>query len=81
MLANGLDSLVLRFPHAEDKPHRWRREAVAALAREAAPTRVNAVAPASGEADEGSMAATVAFLHTNGGVTGQLLLAGTLGGG
>ncbi|HEX2794518.1 MAG TPA: hypothetical protein VHN58_08835 [Croceicoccus sp.] len=72
----GGDSLVVRFDHAEDKPHRWRREAIAALARAHAPLRVNAVAPAGPHADEAKLMATIAFLSANEGVTGQLLIAG-----
>lgn len=68
------DSLVLRFDHAEDKPHRWRREAVAALAREYAPVRVNAVVPAARHADKAAFGQAESFLHTNAGVTGQLLV-------
>ncbi|WP_245638391.1 Rossmann fold domain-containing protein [Croceicoccus bisphenolivorans] len=74
-LAKG-DGLIVRFDHADAKPHRWRGEAIAALARKYAPLRVNAVAPADPIADEASIAATVEFLSKNGGVTGQLLIAG-----
>ncbi|ARU16306.1 Rossmann fold domain-containing protein [Croceicoccus marinus] len=81
LVAEGCRSIVLRFDHAEPKPHRWREEAIAALARAAAPARVNAVAPALAAPDEDAMRAAIAFLHANGGVTGQLLIAGTLGGG
>lgn len=80
LLGQGYDSIVLRFDYAEEKPHRWRKEAVAALARAAAPARVNGVAPASEATDRPAIDATIAFLHGNGGVTGQLLMAGTLGG-
>jgi len=74
-LAHG-HSLVIRFDYGEEKPHRWRREVVAALAREYAPLRVNAVAPAQRVPDPAKMDAVAAFLSVNGGVTGQLLLAG-----
>lgn len=74
-LADGV-SVILRFDHAEDKPHRWRREAIAALARKHAPLRVNAVAPAGQTPDEAAIEATIAFLAANEGVTGQLLIAG-----
>ncbi len=80
LVAEGHRSIVLQFDHAEEKPHRWRREAVAALARAAVPARVNGAAPASPHGDEDAMRATIAFLHVNEGVTGQLLIAGTLGG-
>ncbi|MDR7102445.1 Rossmann fold domain-containing protein [Croceicoccus sp. BE223] len=70
------DSLIVRFDHAEDKPHRWRREAIAALACAHAPLRVNAVAPATAEPDEAKMTAAIAFLSANEGVTGQLLIVG-----
>lgn len=80
LVADGHRSIVLQFDHAAEKPHRWRREAVAALARAAAPARVNGVAPASPHGSAEAMEATVSFLHANEGVTGQLLIAGTLGG-
>ena len=80
LVAEGCQSIVLQFDHAEEKPHRWRREAVAALARAAVPARVNGVAPASAGGCEDALKATIAFLHANEGVTGQLLIAGTLGG-
>ena len=80
LVADGYRSIVLQFDHAEDKPHRWRREAVAALARAAVPARVNGAAPASPRGNGDAMQATIAFLHANEGVTGQLLIAGTLGG-
>ena len=79
LVAEGYRSIVLQFDHAEDKPHRWRREAVAALARAAVPARVNGAAPASPSGGGDAMRATIAFLHANEGVTGQLLIAGTLG--
>ncbi|MBB3988747.1 hypothetical protein GGR19_000135 [Croceicoccus naphthovorans] len=69
------ESVTVRFDHAEEKPHRWRKEAIGALARKYAPLRVNAVAPASG-AHDAKMEATIAFLSANEGVTGQLLIAG-----
>ena len=47
----------------------WRRAAVEALAREAAPNRVNGVAGAEGEAVD----QTCAYLAAAPGVTGQLL--------
>ena len=74
-LAGGA-SVIVRFDHAEDKPHGWRREAIAALARCYAPLRVNGVAPAAAMPDDAAMAETVAFLAGNEGVTGQLLIAG-----
>ena len=69
-------SLVVRFDHAEDKPHGWRREAIAALARKYAPARVNAVAPAEVDSAVGPVELAIAFLFANESVTGQLLLAG-----
>lgn len=74
-LAAG-ESVVVSFDFAEDKPHRWRREVIAALARKHAPLRVNAVAPAGAEPDEARIRAVIDFLIRNGGVTGQLLIAG-----
>ncbi|WP_239804684.1 Rossmann fold domain-containing protein [Croceicoccus hydrothermalis] len=73
---NTTDVLTIRFSHAEEKPHRWRVEAIAALARRHAPRRVNGVAPAQTIADEEAIAATIAFVDGNEGVTGQLILAG-----
>ncbi|RVQ69824.1 hypothetical protein EKN06_05185 [Croceicoccus ponticola] len=70
------ESIVVRFDHAEGKPHRWRNEAIAALARKYAPLRINAVAPAGTEPDETAIAATISFLAGNEGITGQLLIAG-----
>lgn len=69
-------SLVVTFDYAETKPHRWRNEAIAALARKHAPLRVNAVAPAGPVTDPAKIAAAVEFLARNEGVTGQLLIAG-----
>lgn len=73
---DGGASLIVRFDHAEAKPHRWRNETIAALARGYAPLRVNAVAPATPSPDEAAIATTIAFLSRNEGVTGQLLIAG-----
>jgi len=78
LLGRGCRSLVLHFEYAPEKPPRWRKEAVAALARAAVPARVNGVAPASATPDNDAIASTIAFLHANEGVTGQLLLAGTV---
>ena len=70
---NDGDSVVVRFDAAEEKPHRWRKEAIAALAREHAPRRVNAVAPLDGREDH-DVAPTIALLHGNEALTGQLLI-------
>jgi len=63
------DSLVLVFRPASHEHRGWRLAAVQALAREAAPRRVNGVA---GD-DEAAIAETQAFLERAPGVTGQLL--------
>jgi len=74
LLDAGLTVLTIRLPFAEDKPHRWRREAVAALARHYAPARINAVAPAGPDLAPDRLEATIAFLAANEALTGQLLL-------
>ena len=69
LLAEGAPVLTLVF-RADEPLHRaWREAAVAGLARQAAPARVNAVA-GTGEA---AVAAAAAFLDAAPGVTGQFL--------
>ncbi|MBO9497934.1 MAG: hypothetical protein J7496_02705 [Novosphingobium sp.] len=63
------DALALVFPEAPYDHAGWRRAAVADLAREAAPRRVNGV---TGE-DESAITATLAWLAQAPGITGQLL--------
>lgn len=66
--AAGSDLAIL-FDSADHRHLGWRRAAVEALAREAAPNRVNGVAGAEGEAVD----QTCAYLAAAPGVTGQLL--------
>lgn len=68
-LLRGADSLALVFAPAPYDHRGWRLAAVQALAREAAPSRVNAVV---GD-DERAIAQTLAWLAGAPGITGQLL--------
>jgi hypothetical protein len=68
-LAGEADALALVFPQAPYDHAGWRKAAVADLAREAAPKRVNGVAGDSGPAID----ATLAWLAQAPGITGQLL--------
>jgi hypothetical protein len=63
------ETLTLVFAPADHTHRAWRLAAVQGLAREFAPVRVNALAAA----DERAIAATLAYLETAQGVTGQLL--------
>lgn len=74
VLASG-SSVTVRFSAAEEKPHRWRKEAIGALARKYAPLRVNAVSP-SNDGNEAAVQAAVDFLSGNEGVTGQIVITG-----
>lgn len=65
----GADALALVFPAAPYDHAGWRRAAVADLAREATPKRVNGV---TGE-DTAAIDATLAWLAQAPGITGQLL--------
>jgi len=65
----GADSLVIVFGTSAGEHSDWRKLAVADLAREAAPGRVNGV---TGTGDDGAIEATVAWLEGAGGITGQL---------
>ena len=62
-------TLTLMFPHADHTHRGWRLAAVQALAREAAPVRVNALA---GD-DEAALKAALVYLADAPGITGQLL--------
>jgi hypothetical protein len=68
-LAGEADALALVFPAASYDHAGWRRAAVADLAREATPKRVNGVTGA----DEAAIDATLAWLAQAPGITGQLL--------
>lgn len=61
--------VVLILPHADHTHDAWRQAAIAELAREAVPYRVNAV---EGKAAQG-VAETLHYLHFAAGVTGQVL--------
>ena len=69
MCAAGDGPVALVFAEADYRHRGWRAEAVASLAREAAPLRINAVAGA----DETAIAAAIDWLAQAPGVTGQLL--------
>lgn len=64
----GDAALVIAFPPASPAHRDWRRAAIATLARELAPARINAV---EGE-DRAALAAATAWLLDAAGVTGQL---------
>lgn len=68
-LANGCNALAIVLPPAPYDHGDWRRAAARDLARAAAPARVNIVAGA----DDRAIGATIAFLETAPGVTGQYL--------
>ncbi len=69
-LAGDADALALVFPAAEYDHAGWRKAAVADLARQSAPKRVNGI---SGN-DEAAIAATLTWLGSAAGITGQLLM-------
>ncbi|MBC2668444.1 Rossmann fold domain-containing protein [Novosphingobium piscinae] len=68
-LAGGVDHLTLVFAPADHAHEDWRRAAVATLAREQAPVRVNAL---SGDSAQG-IAAAEAYVVTAPGLTGHYL--------
>jgi len=68
-LTAGSEPLTLVFAPADHTHDGWRLAAVQGLAREHAPTRVNAVA----SADPAAIAAASTWLDSAAGVTGQLL--------
>jgi hypothetical protein len=76
-LAGEADALALVFPRAPYDHAGWRKAAVADLAREAAPKRVNGVAGDVGPAIE----ATLDWLSQAPGITGQLLAIDATGAG
>lgn len=69
-LDDGPDHLTLLFGLAGQAHEDWRRAAVATLAREQAPLRVNAIA---GD-DPAAVAATAHYLAHAPGLTGQYLV-------
>ncbi|HTN13671.1 MAG TPA: hypothetical protein VL094_02570 [Sphingomonadaceae bacterium] len=68
-LAGGAEALALVFPQAPYDHAAWRKAAIADLAREAAPRRVNGVEGREGEGVE----AVLQWLARAPGITGQLL--------
>ena len=68
-LAGEAEALALVFPLASYDHAGWRKAAVADLAREATPKRVNGV---TGD-DAAAIEATLAWLSNAPGITGQLL--------
>ena len=68
-LANGCEALAIVVPPAPYDHSDWRRAAARDLARAAAPARVNIVA---GD-DDRAIGATIAFLESAPGITGQYL--------
>ncbi|KPL68154.1 hypothetical protein SZ64_08485 [Erythrobacter sp. SG61-1L] len=68
-LASGAEALVLVFPEAPYNHTGWRKAAIADLARDAAPKRVNGVEGPEGEPVE----AVLQWLAHAPGITGQLL--------
>lgn len=76
-MAQGPSDVVLVFGEADYRHRGWRTEAVAALAREYAPARVNGVAGA----DAAAIGAAFAYLEQGLGVTGQLLRLDSQGAG
>lgn len=64
---SGGESLMIVFPEADHTHTEWRLAAVAGLAREYAPRRVNAVA----SNDETAIAAALHWLAAAPGITGQ----------
>ena len=75
--AAGADHLTLVLPLADHTHRHWRAAALASLARDFAPVRVNAVA---GE-DEAGIAAALHWLAAAPGVTGQVLVVDGQGAG
>ncbi|MDT0575245.1 hypothetical protein RM533_03490 [Croceicoccus sp. F390] len=73
-LVKGASVLILRFDHAEEKPHRWRQQTIADLARRYAPVRINGVAPARASSSPDRLTPTISFACRNAALTGQLIL-------
>ncbi len=63
----GGEAVCIVFDPADHTYRAWRVAAVQALAREAAPARINAIAAA----DDAACASTLAYLEEAPGVTGQ----------
>ena len=76
-LVSGNDPVAIVFAGADYRHRGWRTEAVASLAREVAPRRINAVA---GD-DSRAIAAAIDWLERAPGVTGQLLRLDSQGAG
>ena len=63
----GAEAVCIVFDPADHTHRAWRVATVQALAREAAPVRINAIAAA----DDATCASTLAYLEQAPGVTGQ----------
>lgn len=70
VLEGGADHLTLVFEPADHSHEDWRHAAIATLAREYAPVRVNAVAGV----DAAGVAATADYVAAAPGLTGQYLV-------
>jgi hypothetical protein len=68
-LAGGETCLTVIFAPAAHAHRDWRRAAIATIAREKAPARINAIA----SDDETAIEAALRYLETADGVTGQYL--------
>ncbi len=77
MLRDGVDPLTILFPAADHTHRGWRLALVQGLAREYAPSRVNAIAGGGAEAQ----AMALQYLGLADGVTGQYLLLDDAGAG
>jgi len=76
-LAAGEPAITLIFPPAGHAHRDWREAAIATLAREKAPVRINGLA----SDDEAAIAAALAYLGSAGGITGQYLPLDSTGAG
>lgn len=76
-LAGGESAITLIFAPAAHAHRDWREAAIATLAREQAPNRINGIA----SDDEPAIAAALAYLDSAGGITGQFLPLDSVGAG
>ncbi len=76
-LASGEPAITLIFDPAGHVHRDWREAAIATLAREKAPVRINGIA---GD-DEAAISASLAYLDSAGGITGQYLPLDSAGAG
>ena len=73
----GSGGVTIVMPPADHSHHAWRLAAIASLAREHAPSRINAVSGA----DPRAVLEAVRYLEAAEGVTGQLLMVDGTGAG